>query len=211
MSKSINNSSMWEVKPLKLSILVPTRDTVHSQFAYCLTQLLVTTREAGIDAYLFFDSSTILLNQRNNLIKMAKEVNSDYVLWLDSDMMFPPTAALRLLEHNKDIVACNYMTRSKPLKTVAYKTLNDWNSWIPMELHDDLIKVEGVGMGCMLMKMNIFNLLEKPYFEFKYKEDTEDYFGEDFILQEKLREKGYEILIDTHLSIMVKHIGIYAF
>ena len=28
MSKSINNSSMWEVKPLKLSILVPTRELV---------------------------------------------------------------------------------------------------------------------------------------------------------------------------------------
>ena len=46
MRKSINNSSMWEVKPLKLSILVPTRDNVHSQFAYCLTQLFNTTREA---------------------------------------------------------------------------------------------------------------------------------------------------------------------
>jgi glycosyltransferase involved in cell wall biosynthesis len=202
---------MWDVKPIKLSILVPTRNTVDTQFAYSLTQLMVTTREAGIDAYLFFDSSTILLNQRNNLIKMAKEVKSDYILWIDSDMMFPPTAALRLLEHNKDIVACNYMTRSKPLKTVAYRNLNDWDSWVPLELHDELIKVEGVGMGCMLMKMNIFDSLEKPYFEFQYKEDTEDYFGEDFILLTKLREKGYDVFIDTHLSIMMKHIGIYAF
>jgi glycosyltransferase involved in cell wall biosynthesis len=211
MSKSINNSSMWEVKPLKLSILVPTRDTVHSQFAYCLTQLYNLTREAGIDTYLFFDSNTILLNQRNNLIKKAKEVKSDYVLWLDSDMMFPPTTALRLLEHNKDIVACNYMRRSKPLKTVAYTNLNDWDSWLPMEIHDELIKVEGVGMGCMLMKLDMFDKLEKPYFEFRYKEDTEDYFGEDFILLGKLRELGYDVFIDTYLSMMVKHVGNYAF
>ena len=133
--KSINNATIWDIKPVKLSILVPTRSSVDTQFAYCLAQLLTTTREAGIDAYLFFDSSTILLNQRNNLIKMAKEVNSDYVLWLDSDMMFPPTAALRLLEHNKDIVACNYMRRSKPLKTVAYTNLNDWDSWVPCLLY----------------------------------------------------------------------------
>jgi len=209
--KSINNATIWDIKPVKLSILVPTRSSVDTQFAYCLAQLLTTTREAGIDAYLFFDSSTILLNQRNNLIKMAKEVNSDYVLWLDSDMMFPPTAALRLLEHNKDIVACNYMRRSKPLKTVAYTNLNDWDSWVPMELFDDLVKVEGVGMGCMLMKTNVFNELTKPYFEFQYKEDTEDYFGEDFILLTKLREQGYDVFIDTHLSLMVKHMGIYAF
>jgi hypothetical protein len=211
MSKSINNSSMWEVKPLKLSILVPTRDTVHSQFAYSITQLFNTTREAGIDAYLFFDSSTILLNQRNNLIKKAKEVKSDYVLWIDSDMMFSSTTALRLLEHNKDIVACNYMRRSKPLKTVAYTDLNDWDSWVPMVPQNELIKVQGVGMGCMLMKLDMFDKLEKPYFEFQYKENTEDYFGEDFILLDKLRKLGYEVFIDTQLSMKVKHVGNYAY
>jgi hypothetical protein len=202
---------MWEVKPLKLSILVPTRDTVHSQFAYSITQLFNTTREAGIDAYLFFDSSTILLNQRNNLIKKAKEVKSDYVLWIDSDMMFSSTTALRLLEHNKDIVACNYMRRSKPLKTVAYTDLNDWDSWVPMVPQNELIKVQGVGMGCMLMKLDMFDKLEKPYFEFQYKENTEDYFGEDFILLDKLRKLGYEVFIDTQLSMKVKHVGNYAY
>jgi hypothetical protein len=139
------------------------------------------------------------------------EVNSDYVLWLDSDMMFPPTTALRLLEHNKDIIACNYMKRSKPLKPVAYRDLSDWDSWVPMEIHDELVKVEGVGMGCMLMKLDTFDKLEKPYFEFRYKENTEDYFGEDFILLGKLRELGYEVFIDTYLSMMVKHVGNYAF
>jgi hypothetical protein len=202
---------MWEVKPLKLSILVPTRDTVHSQFAYCLTQLYNLTREAGIDAYLFFDSSTILLNQRNNLVKKAKEVNSDYILWLDSDMTYPATTALRLLEHNKDIVACNYSKRTKPLKTVAYTNLNNWDSWVPMEAQNELVKVEGVGMGCMLMKLDIFEKLQKPYFEFRYKEDTQDYFGEDFILLGKLREQGYDVYIDTVLSMDIKHLGIYAF
>jgi hypothetical protein len=211
MSKSINNSSIWDVKPTKLSILVPTRTTVDTQFAYCLSQLLTTTREAGIDAYLFFDSSTILLNQRHNLIKKAIEVKSDYVLWIDSDMMFPPTVALRLLEHNKDVVACNYMRRSKPLKTVAYTDLNDWNSWVPMELFDELVKVEGVGMGCMLMKLDVFDKIDKPYFEFGYKEDTEDYYGEDFNLLEKIRKVGYEIFIDTQLSLMIKHVGLYAY
>ena len=53
MSKSIQNSSIWNSKPTKLAILVPTRDTVHSQFAYCLAQLIKTTSEAGIDTYLF--------------------------------------------------------------------------------------------------------------------------------------------------------------
>lgn len=211
MSKSIQNSSIWNSKPTKLAILVPTRDTVHSQFAYCLAQLIKTTSEVGIDTYLFFDSSTILLNQREKLIENAKDIKCDYVLWLDSDMMFPSTTALRLLAHNKDIVACNYMKRSKPLKTVAYTDLTNWDSWLPLEPKDDLIKVEGVGMGCMLMKTEIFSSLQKPYFEFKYKGDTQDWYGEDFMLLTKLRLNGFSVNIDTILSMDIKHLGIYAF
>ena len=211
MSKSIQNSSLWDSKPTKLAVLVPTRDTVHSQFAYCLAQLIKTTSEAGIDTYLFFDSSTILLNQREKLIENAKDIKCDYVLWLDSDMMFPSTTALRLLAHNKDIVACNYMKRSKPLKTVAYTDLRNWDSWLPLEPKDDLIKVEGVGMGCMLMKTEIFNSLQKPYFEFTYKGDTQDWYGEDFMLLTKLRLNQFNVYIDTILSMDIKHLGIYAF
>jgi hypothetical protein len=211
MSKSIQNSSIWNSKPIKLAILVPTRDTVHSQFAYCLAQLIKTTSEVGIDTYLFFDSSTILLNQREKLIENAKDIKCDYVLWLDSDMMFPSTTALRLLAHNKDIVACNYMKRSKPLKTVAYTDLRNWDSWLPLEPKDDLIKVEGVGMGCMLMKTEIFGSLQKPYFEFTYKGDTQDWYGEDFMLLTKLRLNSFNVYIDTILSMDIKHLGIYAF
>jgi hypothetical protein len=80
-----------------------------------------------------------------------------------------------------------------------------------MEPQDELVKVEGVGMGCMLMKLDIFEKLQKPYFEFRYKEDTQDYFGEDFILLGKLREQGYDVFIDTVLSMDIKHLGIYAF
>jgi hypothetical protein len=211
MSKSINDQSIWDVRPIKLSILVPTRDMVHTHFAYSLTQLVRTTSESNVDVYVFFDSSTILLNQRENLIKKAKEVNSDYVIWIDSDMMFPATTALRLLAHNKDIVGCNYMKRSKPLKPVAYTDLTNWDSFLPLEPKDELVKVEGVGMGCLLMKLNVFESISKPYFEFTYKEDSEDWYGEDFNLLTKLREKGHEVLIDTVLSMDIKHVGTYAF
>ena len=211
MSKSFYNSSIWDGKTCKLSILVPTREMVHSQFSYCLAQLLRTTSEVNLDTYLFFDSSTILLNQREKLIEKAKEVRSDYVLWLDSDMMFPSTTALRLLEHNKDIIACNYMKRTKGDKTVAYTDVTDWESWVPLNKVDGLIKVEGVGMGCMLMKTNVFEVLTKPYFEFTFKEDSQDWYGEDFNLLAKLRKLGYDVYIDTVLSKDIKHIGNYAF
>jgi hypothetical protein len=211
MKQSINNSSLWDAKQIKLAILVPTRDTVHSHFAYSLAQLNKTTSEAGIDTYIFFDSSTILLNQREKLIEEAKNIGADFALWLDSDMMFPSTTVLRLLAHNKDIVGGNYMRRSKPLKTVAYTDLTNWDSWVPLEPKEELIKVEGVGMGCLLMKTDVFKKLNKPYFRFTFKEDSQDWYGEDFNLLSDLRLQGYEIYIDTILSMDIKHLGVYAF
>mgnify|MGYP003337928183 CR=1 FL=1 len=211
MNKSVADNTQWTYKKIKMAICVPTRDMVHTHFAYSLTQLYNTTRELGIDTYLFFNSSTILLNQRERLLEQAKEVKSDYVLWLDSDMMFPSTTALRLLHHGKDIVGCNYRKRSKPLTTVAFTNLTDWSSWLPLEPQSELIKVEGVGMGCLLMKTSLFYNLNKPYFEFTFKEDTQDWFGEDFNIQKKLRDKGYEIFIDTILSNEIKHIGLFAY
>jgi hypothetical protein len=211
MKNSLNNSSLWVAKPIKLAILVPTRDMVHAHFAYSLAQLVKTTSEVGIDTYLYFDSSTILLNQREKLIDEAIKMEADYVLWLDSDMMFPSNVVLKLLAHNKDIVACNYMKRSLPMKTVAYTDLNDWDSWVPMEPQEELVKVKGIGMGCILMKTEVFKKLEKPYFEFRFKEDTKDWFGEDFILQDKIQKVGYEIFVDTMLSMEIKHVGIYTF
>ena len=210
MRKNLYNSSLWSGKNKKLSILVPTRDMVHTHFTYSLCQLYKTTSEI-IDTYIFFDSSSILLNQREKLIEESKIINSDYVLWLDSDMVFPSTTALRLLEHNKDIVGCNYLKRTKPLKPVAYKDINDWDSYLPLTPQEELVEVEGVGMGCLLMKSEVFKKINKPYFEFTYNEKSDDWLGEDFNLLKKLREVGYKVYIDTVLSTDIKHMGLYAY
>jgi hypothetical protein len=210
MRKNLYNGSLWSGNNKKLSILVPTRESVHTHFAYSLTQLYKTTSEV-IDTYLFFDSSTILLNQREKLIEEAKNINSDYVLWLDSDMVFPSTTALRLLEHDKDIVGCNYLKRTNPIKPVAYKNVGDWDSFLPLKVEEELVEVEGVGMGCLLMKTKIFNQIQKPYFEFTYNEQSNDWLGEDFNVLKKLRDVGHKVYIDTLLSVEIKHLGLYAY
>jgi len=212
IEKSYYNTSIWSSdSTTSVSILVPTRDMVHSYFSFCLAEMIKLNTEQQIRTHLFFDTSTILLNQRNNLVKRAKETDSEYVLWLDSDMMFPSTTTLRLLSHEKDVVACNYMKRSKPLKTVAYTSVTDWDSWLPLTKTGTLEKVEGVGMGCMLMKTDIFSKLETPYFVFPYNEQTDDWHGEDFELCKKIKKLGIDILIDMDLSTEIKHMGMFSF
>jgi hypothetical protein len=165
----------------------------------------------GINTHLFFDASTILINQRERLIEQAIEVKSEWVLWLDSDMMFPSTTLLRLLAHNQDIVACNYMKRSHPFKSVTFMDTNDWESWVPLQSEDKLLTVEATGMGCLLMRTSVFQNLNKPYFEYSYQPMTKDWTGEDFTLFKKLNELGYQLKIDMNLSNEIYHIGTFAY
>ena len=208
---SVYTNTIWEGTSTSVSILVPTRDTVYSHFSFSLCNLIKTTTQMGIDTHLFFDASTILINQRENLINQAIAMKSEWVLWLDSDMMFPATTLLRLLAHKQDIVACNYMKRASPFKSVAFTDTNDFESWIPIQSEDDLVTVEAIGMGCVLMKTELFKKLEKPYFEYTYQPKTNDWGGEDFTLFKKLNKVGHQVKVDMNLSNEIYHIGTYAY
>lgn len=206
--KNIYDLSIWKTKPTKLAILVPCKEYVYSLFTASLVELVKTTTMAGIEVHVIYDQSTILLSQREKLARQALSINSDYALWLDSDMMFPSTTALRLMGHNVDVVCANYMKRSVPLQTVAYPERGDWENWLPLE-GGELEEVEGVGMGCMMMKTEILRNIEPPFFEFEYY--NQDWHGEDFYFQNKLRKAGHKILIDMNLSFQVRHVGQWAF
>lgn len=207
--KNIYDLSVWKTKPTKLAILIPCKESMYSLFTASLVELVKTTTMAGIDVHVLYDQSTILLKQRETLAKQALAIKADYALWLDSDMMFPSTTAMRLMGHNVDVVCSNYMKRSVPLQTVAYPERGNWENWLPLEHHQDLQEVEGVGMGCMMMKTEILKKIEPPYFNFEYYDG--DWHGEDFYFQQKLRSVGYKILIDMNLSTQVRHIGQWAF
>ena len=208
---NIFRNTSWSGELTSVSILVPTKDTVYSHFSYSLSNLMKVSTQMGVDTHLFFDSSTILINQRENLIDNSIEMGTEWCLWLDSDRMFPPTTLLRLLSHKEDIVACNYMKRSFPSKSVAFTDTTDWESWVPLEHSNNLEVVEAVGMGCVLMRTNVFKQLTKPYFEYTYQSETRDWIGEDFTLFKKLNDLGYKVKIDMNLSTQVYHIGTFAY
>jgi len=182
---------------------------MYSLFTSSLVELIKTTTMAGIDVHVLYNQSTILLTQREKLAQQALEINADYALWLDSDMIFPSTTAMRLMGHNKDVVCCNYMKRSAPLQTVAYPERGDWDNWLPLEYDQDLQEVEGIGMGCMMMKTEVLKNITPPYFSFEYKDN--EWHGEDFYFEKKLRDAGHKILVDMNISRQIRHVGQWAF
>jgi hypothetical protein len=209
--KSVFSTSKWSNKKGKLAVCIPCRDTLHSAHAMSLVELVKFNTMNNIDTHVFMDASTILLTQRERLATMALESDSEYILWLDSDMVFPATTAVRLMAHNEDVVAANYLRRQLPVKGVAYETIGDWENPLDFNVYDDLVPVEGVGMGCILMKSEIFTELPKPWFDFQWSPQSNDFLGEDMVLCQKIAATGRTIKIDTVLSQEMRHLGTWAF
>jgi hypothetical protein len=192
----------------RIAICIPCRDTVHSLFSYNLIQTVQFCNAAGIRVNVFMETGSLIPKQRQNLAEAAINSGATHIMWFDSDMMFPTNVIETLLSHKTDIVACNYSTRNHPFKGVAYTSIGDWNSWLGYNINGErLVDVEGVGMGCMLVKSNVYLNLNRPWFEISWNEQLNDHIGEDFYFCTKAREAGYSIKIDTHLSREIRHLG----
>jgi hypothetical protein len=211
MSKSVFASSQWSLKKSKLAVLVPCRDTLHSGFAQCLTELVKLNTMNNIDTHVVMDASTVLLTQRERLALEARNIGAEYMLWLDSDMAFPSTTALRLMAHNESVVAANYVRRQLPAKGVAYEKLGEWNNPLPFTIQNELVEVEGIGMGCMLIKTEILDQIPQPWFEFEWVPESNDWLGEDMNFCKKLAYAGHKVKVDTSLSKELRHLGTWAF
>jgi len=200
---------------VRLAVCVPCKDMLHSIFSHNLCGLLNYNHQKNIETRVFYNMGTLVCNQRASLVKMAQEWAATHILWLDSDTSFPFYTAFKLLSHNQALVAGNYPTRVLPYKTVAYKKEGDWESYIKhgndIEPSKDLIQVEGIGMGCMLTSIEVFDAIGKPWFNIAYDERTDDYLGEDMYFCLRARENGYKIYVDDILSRQISHLGTFAY
>lgn len=199
-------------KSTNLVVCVPCRDTIHTLFSHNLIKLVQWCSIANIPVNVVMQTGSLIASQRQKLAEEALRQNASHILWLDSDMSFPVSIVETMMRHNLPVVACNYSTRTKPFKGVAYKKIGEWDSWLGFELKSPrMVKVEGVGMGCMLTSTEVFKDLPRPWFEINWHDEYQDYIGEDFYFCKKLQQHGFDINIDVTLSREIKHLGITSF
>jgi len=190
-----------------LAICLPARDEVSTGFAHDLAIMSARFYGNAAPGTLFnihTVSGTLIADQRQKLAKMA--IKSDYILFLDSDMRFPPTLLERLLAHDRDIVACNYPTRRLPVKTVAFSEFESLKC-VYSTGKSGLEEVDAVGMGAMLIKTEVFKKLPLPWFNVSYLPSVDMFIGEDIYFCKLAQAHGYKVYIDHDLSKEVRHIG----
>lgn len=190
---------MTDTSPL-IAICFPSGDTVHADFALSLAGLCHAVGPLRLTV--INTKSSIVAVARNNGVARAQEAKADYLLFLDSDMVFPRETLIRLLKHMQDIVGATYSKRLPP-----YPILGTALSGQSLGEHPDLVEMERIPTGCLLIRMSVFDTLKKPYFRFEYNETNGNITGEDYTFCDRVREAGFRIWCDAALSKEIGHIG----
>ena len=179
----------------KIFIAIPTTGSIRIELAKFLLNIIHGSRyQIAIDMVSLGD----ICHNRNLLVKKFLQIKCDYILFCDSDIV-PPTNILEMIRDDKDIVVpVNFTFKNGDLVPLILKK-NKQGYEIDKKAIDDknhLIEIEITGLGCMLIKREVFDKIKKPYFQFIYDEDGLIKRGEDFNFCEKMRKAGYKIYVD---------------
>ena len=203
----------------KVTLSVCTNRGVRPKTVGSLLEMVTHSKDIDFHIVIAERGYTVAEN-RNYLVVQAQRNGSEYILFIDDDMTFPPDTLERLLAHKKEVVGVNSYSRCLPLSsTVGLLDKNGeylrpehhtaWECRIPKEL----FKCYFVGAGVLLIDMKVFEQIEKPYFEFTtYKKGEFKGMvkvGEDGSFCEKVKKAGGEIWCDGSLPIF--HIGEYLY
>lgn len=196
-------------KNAKVAICVPVRDNVTAVFAQSLAMLTKKCGESEQKISLHMVMGSEVAMQRQQLAEEALTTDCTHLLWLDADMKFPTNTLQALLSHNKDIIACNYSTRVAPHRPVAFRSEHDLDARV--HNGNGIQKIFAVGMGCMLVKRQVYETMAKPYFSVTWNDDYTNLVGEDIYFCTRAKEAGYEIWLENDISKNIAHVGTRAY
>ena len=143
------------------------------------------------------------------------KVEYDYMMWIDSDIVFKPEDFFKLLEHKKDVVSGMYMMQDRK----HFTTVQHWdtkffkkNGHFPFLTEKDikrkkqLIPVAYTGFGWMLVKNGVFESLDYPWFrplwkEFPFDPPVREFTSEDVAACHLIKKNGFTIHVDPTVRV----------
>ena len=148
-----------------------------------------------------------IAENRNWIVVKALNNESDYVLFIDDDMVFPASLLESLWANDKDIVGVAYHPRCATSEKLGFL---DETHIISLEnttdpKYKDTFECKAVGTGVMLVKIDVFKKMQRPWFDFKYLPTGQCEVGEDWYFCSKAKELDYKIWCDP--KIKIGHLG----
>ena len=187
----------------KVLIGLPASEMMKAKTAHAIGCLIVENPDLILDFLLI--QSCDIASSRMWLAHQAVEKGATHLLFIDSDMLFPPSVLKTLLSRDKDIIGVEYNKRQFPLQTVT--------AYFPDEPKSETepFKVGVAGTGVLLIKTDVFKNpdIDKNWFSFGRNAEGKNVIGEDGWFCNTARDAGYDIWVDP--TVKVLHLGEYGF
>ena len=153
----------------------------------------------------------------------SDDIDYDYLLWIDSDIVFTRDNFERLLAMDVDVAtgwyndknntpACGFIEKTPCKKKKSPPSLPLYDPGHIYRLYQDTevesktdpYKVDWVGMGWMLIRKGVMEKLPYPWFapkNVRVTQDIIDSLSEDISFQLSLRESGVDIWLDPQIRV----------
>jgi len=193
---------------MKIGICVPLYNVVPASFfVNFINRISEFYQQEKYDVQIYLQNSTIVDKARNELVRMALKDNCDYIFFIDSDTIIPSGALDTLLEMDVDIASGLYFTKSKPYLPVARIKEGDKHFFLEDFEFNQIMEVQGVGMGCCLINMKVFDKMEFPYFklEWREKDGIKYQIAEDLYFCDEAVKLGHKVHLNT--GVVCSHFG----
>ena len=135
------------------------------------------------------------------IAEQALRLGCSHLLMLDTDHVLHPQTVTKLLANDVDICGAMTYKRYPPFDPILLKgTIKGYRYIYPKRGDTDLVEVDGVGAAILMIKTEVFENIQKPWFKFeKFSEDDDRPIGEDLYFCWKAKQAGYKIHVDPSI------------
>jgi len=187
-----------------VAMLLPLSWThVSSKFFLSFTQMFST---AWVDFKINVLSSTAayLDHSREQLVEVALGMDADYIMWVDSDQVYPPDTVKRLAKHIDDglMVVNGVVPRRDDAGPLAFMFAEPGPTVSMVkdfQVNRGLVKVDIPGGGGVMVNPKVYSMISPPYYGRTEVGHDGTKIGEDVSFFWKLKQVGVESWIDTDL------------
>lgn len=189
---------------MKVFVAVPCMDQMDTGFVRSMINL---RKPEGVDLAVEFMECSLVYLSRERLAQIAIGMESDYTLWLDSDMIFNPDLLEKLLEDAKegrDFVSGLCFRRRPDYNPAIWKRIRlGLPGEAEVEEYDDyppdaIFEIDGSGMAAVLVKTDLMNTI--------YERDKQIFlpisgYGEDVSFCIRAKKAGCRLWCDSRIKV----------
>ena len=197
---------------MKLLIGIPTAGQPTRPFLDALAKITLPASVTEADRLVWTGNAIAV--QREMIARDAIARGTDLLAMIDDDIVAPPDALVRLIEAldgdpGAALAGALYYSRdsARPMAVTRWDSSDTTSAAIPAFAAGRVAVIDGVGFGCVVVRVEALRALASPYFAAHVYVDANSRVvrqcDEDYLLCERLRAAGRRVLL--HAGVRAGH------